>query len=474
MTAGCIDCGASELPLGHDGLCLTCRTIAITRQPPSGLSNENHMSNGNGARGPPSIGRATVQHPPAEEVCRELAHETRILDRLRELLPAMGLVGEDENAALIYLATTSRLLDNPVSVAVKGPSSGGKSWTVERVLQLFPDDAYHALTAMSERALVYSQEPLRHRMLVLYEAAGMMGDWASYLIRSLLSEGCVRYETVTEQQEGKLIERAGPTGLIVTTTAVQLHPENETRLLSLSVKDSPAQTRDVLLALAGEDEAPDPDISGWLALQEWLAARSARVTIPFGRALAEAIPPTAVRLRRDFRALLGLIRSHALLHQATRGRDDHGRVIATLDDYAVVREVAGDTLAAGIGATVKPETRETVEAVAALEADHENGVPVVAVASLLGLDKSAASRRCRVARDGGYLANREERRGRPLRLVVGEPLPDAAPLLPIPEAIAEGGCAVARRNGGVPTLADGAQEAELERVLEKFPEGGPA
>ena len=34
------------------------------------------------------------------------------------------------------------------------------------------------------------------------------------------------------------------------------------------------------------------------------------------------MPPVAVRLRRDFGAVLGLIRAHALLHQATRGRDD--------------------------------------------------------------------------------------------------------------------------------------------------------
>ena len=152
-------------------------------------------SNGNGADPIPlSDERATVQQSPEQllEGCRTLAREERILDRLRELLPQIGLVGEDENALLIYLAVTSRLLDNPVSVAVKGPSSGGKSWTVERVLQLIPDEGYHALSAMSERALVYSKVPLKHRMLVIFEAAGMTGDFASYLIRSLLNASGTR------------------------------------------------------------------------------------------------------------------------------------------------------------------------------------------------------------------------------------------------------------------------------------------
>ena len=113
----------------------------------------------------------------------------------------------------------------PVSVVVKGPSSGGKSFIVERVLSFFPESAYYALTAMSEKSLVYDDEPLEHRFLVVYEAAGMNGDLTSYFMRSLLSEGRLRYTTIEKTQEGlrpRLIEREGPTGLIVTTTAIRL------------------------------------------------------------------------------------------------------------------------------------------------------------------------------------------------------------------------------------------------------------
>ena len=54
-------------------------------------------------------------------------------------------------AKLLYLAVTSRLLERPVSVAVKGPSSGGKCYLTEHILRYFPESSYHALTAMSER-----------------------------------------------------------------------------------------------------------------------------------------------------------------------------------------------------------------------------------------------------------------------------------------------------------------------------------
>ena len=49
------------------------------------------------------------------------------------------------------------------------------------------------------------------------------------------------------------------------------------------------------------------------------------------------------------------------------------------------------------------------------------------------LDRDAA----RVALNKGYLQNLEERRGRPARLVLGEPLPESLELLPNPEALTE-------------------------------------
>ena len=73
------------------------------------------------------------------------------------------------------------------------------------------------------------------------------------------------------------------------------------------------------------------------------------------------VPPVAVRLRRDFKTVLTLIRAHALLHQATRRKDEAGQIIATLEDYAAVRDLVGDLVAAGVEATVRPEVRETVQ-----------------------------------------------------------------------------------------------------------------
>jgi hypothetical protein len=295
---------------------------------------------------------------------------------------------------------------------------------------------------MSERALAYGEEPLSHRILILYEAAGLTSDFASYLIRSLLSEGRLRYETVEKTSSGlrtRVIEREGPTGLIVTTTRTRLHFENETRFLSLPVTDTRKQTRAVMVALADEAE-PDGESVGeeWLALQEWIAAGENRVTIPFARRLSHLVPPVAVRLRRDFKMLLNLIRVHAILHQASRDKDEAGRILATLDDYSVVRELVADLVAEGVEATVPAIVRETVEAVdSLLDADEEGGVTLVAIARVLKVDKSTCHYRVRKATDLDYLRNLEDRKGRPGRFVLGDKLPAEIVILPTPEDLIE-------------------------------------
>ncbi len=416
-----------------------------------------------------------AEHAAAWEAGAGLARAPDILALVAETLAAR-VAGEARVLKLLYLIVVSRFLPRPVSAGVKGPSSGGKSYLVEQVLRLFPADASYTLSAMSERALAYSDEPLAHRFLVLYEAAGLAGDFASYLVRSLLSEGRIRYETVEKTREGlkpRLIEREGPTGLLVTTTAVHLHPENETRMLSIPVTDTPDQTRAIFRALATGTNTTEPDLTPWHALQTWLAGAEHRVEVPFALALADAVPPTAVRLRRDFGMLLTLIRAHALLHQASRGRDAAGRVVAEVGDYAAVRGLVADLVAEGVEATVPATVRETVAAVrtltgqdgatlaARLREDSDATISLAAIARALKVDKSAASRRVSVARDRGYLRNLETKRGQPARIALGEPLPEETPILPEPEVV-RARCSVAGVTAGIPAPSPLARAPAVE------------
>jgi hypothetical protein len=412
------------------------------------------VSENNGYIHPPG----TTAHLHTPRVPPQIAYTPNILVRFRETVISCGVVGEDAIAATLYLMVTSRLLDNPVSGAVKGSSSSGKSFTTQKTIEFFPKEAVVTFTAMSERALVYSKEEYKHRTIVMYEATGLRehadDDLTAYFVRSLLSEGRINYSvTVRDMKEGGFktqeIVKEGPTNLIITTTKPKVHAENETRLLSLNTNDTPTQTKAILKKIASK-RSDGTDKTEWIQLQQWLQVAERRVTIPFAEQLAELIPPVAIRLRRDFGALLALIEAHAILHQLSREKDAEGRIIATTEDYAQVRDLIAPIMAEGVGATVSSTVRETVEAVKALAC--ESGVMTLAIANQLKLDRSTVTRRLSVAASQGYLQNLEDKRGKPSRWAIGDPLPDKIDLLPLPEALNhtpdEGVCRCAVKSEG--------------------------
>jgi hypothetical protein len=370
--------------------------------------------------------------------CRELAESPDILSEFSRDLEACRVVGEKINGEILYLALVSRLLEKIVSVAVKGPSSGGKSYLVKLVMSFFPDSAFCRFTAMSEKTLLYTEKPLSHRHIVLTEAAGLSGDFQEYVIRTLLSEGSLEYEFVEKTSEGlrpRRITKEGPTGFITTTTRDKLHAENETRYLSLTVTDTREQTRRVFRALA-DGSAEEPGRGRWHALQVWLEGGEHRVSIPYAGVLAERMGDVAVRLRRDFSVVLSLIKAHAILHQATRERDANGSIVATLADYSRVRGLVSGLIAEGVEATVPKSIRETVEAVESVIAcGDEDHATNKAVSEELGIDKAAASRRVRTAIGRGYLKNLEDRKGHPARLVLAESMPEDQEILPAAEEL---------------------------------------
>jgi hypothetical protein len=359
----------------------------------------------------------------------------------------MGLVGEHKSAKLVYLMFTSRLLREPVSGVVKGLSSSGKSFTIECVVRLMPPEAVYVMTSMSQHALIYLDEDMRHRTVVLFEAAALResrekaeDNITAYIVRSLLSEGRIEYPTVVKGKDGKLattkIVREGPTNLVTSTTALSLHPENETRMLSLPSDDSRDQTRQVLRAIAADRKRRDADLTEWLTYQQWLAGANHDAVIPYAACLAEQIPNDAVRLRRDFTAVLQLIKTHAVMHQLSRETDPQGRIVADLDDYAAVRSLVNDLVAEAIGATVPPTVRATVDVVHELhELSDSDSVKEAAVAALLKIERSAASRRLWSAASRGYLVNLEDKRGKPARYVPGDPMPGAVVVLPDPDNV---------------------------------------
>jgi hypothetical protein len=303
--------------------------------------------------------------------CREIAEMPNILGRVRETLHTSGVVGEGNLIGTVFLSMASSQLEKPLATKVHGDSSSGKSFVCDQVVRLFPDSFVYELTAGSARFMVYEEQEFSHRVIYLREATALQASDAddvnilAGLLREMISSGRIVYQVVVregDQHVTRRIEKPGPVGVLITTTAAALHPENETRMISAHTDTSHDHTRAIHYATAGvvDGSLPELDTTSWHAFAQWLTLGPRKVYIPFAKALAKAFPDRPVRVRRDLQSLFSLIEASALVHQGSR-RIEGGVIIADLDDYEYAAPLVEDTLAVETKARVDPYVRKLVE-----------------------------------------------------------------------------------------------------------------
>lgn len=372
--------------------------------------------------------------------CRHLAESNSILDELDESLKQHGFAGPTDIPKLIFLSLITRVFERPVSAVIKGPSSSGKSFALHAALRYVPKSAYEEFQGLSDRALVYSGDlNLQHRHIVMGEAAGLADGTGRTFLRQLLTEDEIRYRTVQQTKEGhagrELIIK-GPVGLLMTTTASSLHWEDETRLLTLHVDQSPQQIKRALMTNAGEGPTKPSadDLSRWHSLYDYVCSGNLEVEIPYTTTLLDRVPHSHGRVLRDIPKVLALLRAHALLHQQTRKRNDKGNVIADLYDYYVVHGLVGEPLAQGLQESVPPHIREVVNAVnTRYDNSDRHSISITELAAILGRDQSVVSRNVNAAVQAGYLEDQNPGQGRRSMLIPGERKLPSGTVLPSPQ-----------------------------------------
>ena len=300
-----------------------------------------------------------------------LLRDPRLLERIVEDFDACGVVGEETNKLLGYLAAVSRKLEEPLAVIVQSSSSAGKSSLMEAVLAFVPEEDRVKYSAMTGQSLFYLGETdLEHKVLAIAEERG--AERATYALKLLQSEGELTIaSTGKDPATGRLVTQeyrvCGPVMIFLTTTAVEVDEELLNRCLVLTVDEDREQTRRVH-RLQREHQT----LGGLLARQERAeivklhrnAQRLIRpllVVNPYAPRLTFLDDKT--RTRRDHMKYLTLIRTIALLHQhqrETKTVEHRGKVVAyveaTLEDIATANLLAHQVLGRSLD-ELAPQTR---------------------------------------------------------------------------------------------------------------------
>ena len=129
-----------------------------------------------GAVGP--AGRSTeppavVLTPDEHAAAMALLMASDLMARIDQHLTLCGLVGENVNKLVAYIAATSRRLDTPLAIVVQSSSAAGKSTLMDKVLSLMPPEDVRQYSAISGKSPFYlGTENLKHRILAVAEEEG--------------------------------------------------------------------------------------------------------------------------------------------------------------------------------------------------------------------------------------------------------------------------------------------------------------
>jgi DNA primase catalytic core len=305
------------------------------------------------------------------EAALDLLRDKNLPERILADFKLAGVVGEETNKLVGYLAGVSRKLDRPLAVVIQSSSAAGKSSLMDAVLAFMPEDERVQYSAMTGQSLFYMGETrLKNKILAISEEEG--AHTASYALKLLQSEGEVTIaSTGKDDSSGQLVTREykveGPVMLFLTTTAIDIDEELLNRCLVLTVNESREQTEAIHRAqrlkrtLQGLETKLQKEKILQLHRNAQRMLKPLAVINPYADQLTFLADKT--RTRRDHEKYLTLIDSIALLHQYQRDIKTLGAleyIEVTTADIALANRLAHEVLGKTLD-ELPPQTRKLLK-----------------------------------------------------------------------------------------------------------------
>lgn len=311
-------------------------------------------------KGPPPISETEKQE------AMRLLKSKNLINRLAVDLETVGYVGEERNKQLGYLIATSRKLPKPLSAIIRSESGAGKSYLMECVAELMPEEEVQYFSRLTPQSLYYMGEnELVHKLLIVDERDG--SEEAEYPIRTLQTRRKLTLAVpMKDASSGKIkttmLTINGPIAYMESSTQQTINPENLNRCFELYLDSTQKQTALIMsrqrkartLSGLNQDSKKETTLRVHRNAQRLL--RPLNVVIPFADKIS--FPTQWLRTRRDHERLLSLLEIVAFLHQYQRPvkTDNTGTqyIEATPEDYEITYHLAQTVFAQSLNDLSKP------------------------------------------------------------------------------------------------------------------------
>jgi len=286
-----------------------------------------------------------------------IARDPQLLRRKIDAVNMIGVVGERRNIGIVLSIIASRLIlceDEPEQLAGinVGHHGSGKSFVVDKSRALYPADQFFVLSNATAKSFYNLRLDLKNKVLVIDEAQALKREGElAMIIRLLISGGRASYQRTVRKAGETLYEKVeveGPIAFLSTTNTPILEAQLGDRLIKIQPDTTAAQTKRIMQAKAARAKGehhrhPEQVKKFW---QDFNGSQQpCSVVIPYAPEIEVILSEGqfALSARRAFPRFLSVIKAITILYQYQRNKDEHGRLIADIADYAMAYQLFSST-----------------------------------------------------------------------------------------------------------------------------------
>ncbi len=254
------------------------------------------------------------------------------------------VVGDGGSVRFDLIALCSVFLNNArqnPNIMKSSQSSSGKSHITKSVCKLFELTGRIVMCSkITPQALAYYGADKKEftwdsKLLYIEDAQHCLMNSETFKV--FVSDGLSRTISVKDGKSQEISIKGKPT-IFTTTANVDLQDEMSNRFIVVNVDETHEQIGKVLEFQAKICVGGSQQYSA-IIRNALKGLKNVEVSVPYANKIWEQFHVGMQRVKRDFDRFLALIQSHAALYQHQRERDKEGRVIATGEDYEVVRKL---------------------------------------------------------------------------------------------------------------------------------------
>ena len=184
-----------------------------------------------------------------EQAAKKYLTNKSLFTNLQKDLQHIGILGEDENALILFLAMASHKSDNPFSVLCLAKSGIGKSYLLQKLSACMPKNCFSFHTQISENALYYfDSKQIDGKALFIEDL-----EWTNAMLMplaTLQTQGKLIKTRATKDKDGMLhsttFEVAGKLCLIACAYSEKNYEQLSLPFLCLHLNHSHAQDINIM------------------------------------------------------------------------------------------------------------------------------------------------------------------------------------------------------------------------------------